>query len=97
MSWESSINAFKSYLKIERSLSDNSILAYIRDVKKFADYAINLELSELKIERKDISNFLVLILKEGAFASHERRWQGDGVDVGVLQSLSHQRDHRASR
>jgi len=51
MSWESSIKAFKSYLKIERSLSDNSIVAYTRDIKKFADYAINLELSESKIER----------------------------------------------
>jgi len=73
MSWESSINAFKSYLKIERSLSDNSILAYIRDVKKFADYAINLELSELKIERKDISNFLVLLKKSNISARSQAR------------------------
>lgn len=73
MSWESSINAFKSYLKIERSLSDNSILAYIRDVKKFADYAIDLELSELKIERKDISNFLVLLKKSNISARSQAR------------------------
>ncbi|MDG1283865.1 MAG: site-specific tyrosine recombinase XerD [Flavobacteriales bacterium] len=73
MSWESSINAFKSYLKIERSLSDNSVLAYIRDVKKFADYAINLELSELKIERKDISNFLVLLKKSNISARSQAR------------------------
>ena len=73
MSWESSINAFKSYLKIERSLSDNSILAYIRDVKKFADYSINLELSELKIERKDISNFLVLLKKSNISARSQAR------------------------
>ena len=73
MSWESSINAFKSYLKIERSLSDNSILAYIRDVKKFADYAINLELSELKIERKDISNFLVILKKSNISARSQAR------------------------
>jgi len=73
MSWESSINAFKSYLKIERSLSDNSILAYIRDVKKFADYAINLELNELKIERKDISNFLVLLKKSNISARSQAR------------------------
>jgi len=73
MSWESSINAFKSYLKIERSLSDNSILAYIRDVKKFADYAINLELSELKIERKDISTFLVLLKKSNISARSQAR------------------------
>ena len=68
MSWESSIKAFKSYLKIERSLSDNSIVAYTRDIKKFADYAINLELSESKIERNDISNFLVLLKKSNISA-----------------------------
>lgn len=73
MSWESTIKGFKSYLKIERSLSDNSILAYIRDVKKFADYAINLELSELKIERKDISNFLVLLKKSNISARSQAR------------------------
>ena len=64
MSWETSIKGFKSYLQIERSLSDNSVLAYIRDVKKFANYAIPLELSELNIARENISNFLAEIQKE---------------------------------
>ena len=73
MSWESSIKAFKSYLKIERSLSDNSIVAYTRDIKKFADYAINLELSESKIERNDISNFLVLLKKSNISARTQAR------------------------
>ena len=73
MSWESSIKAFKSYLKIERSLSDNSIVAYTRDIKKFADYAINLELSESKIERNDISNFLVLLKKSNISARSQAR------------------------
>ena len=73
MSWESSIKAFKSYLKIERSLSDNSIVAYTRDIKKFADYAINLKLSESKIERNDISNFLVLLKKSNISARSQAR------------------------
>jgi integrase/recombinase XerD len=73
MSWESSIKAFKSYLKIERSLSDNSIVAYTRDIKKFADYAINLDLSESKIERNDISNFLVLLKKSNISARSQAR------------------------
>ena len=58
MSWETSIKGFKSYLQIERSLSDNSVQAYTSDVKKFANYAIPLNLSELKITRENISNFL---------------------------------------
>ena len=66
MSRESSIKAFKSYLKIERSLSDNSIVAYTRDIKKFADYAINLELSESKIERNDTIGINCSIVARGA-------------------------------
>ena len=58
MSWGKSIKGFKSYLQIERSLSDNSVQAYIRDVKKFANYAIPIELSELNVSRVDIINFL---------------------------------------
>jgi integrase/recombinase XerD len=38
MSWEKEIKAFGYYLKIERSLSENSILAYTRDINKLADF-----------------------------------------------------------
>jgi integrase/recombinase XerD len=38
MSWEKEIKAFGYYLKIERSLSENSILAYARDINKLADF-----------------------------------------------------------
>ena len=34
MSWEKEIKAFGYYLKIERSLSENSILAYRQDIQK---------------------------------------------------------------
>ena len=40
--WPELIRNFKAFLKLERSLSDNSIEAYIRDVKKLHEY---LELS----------------------------------------------------
>tara|TARA_B100000214_G_scaffold226576_1_gene165024 strand:- start:161 stop:1054 length:894 start_codon:yes stop_codon:yes gene_type:complete len=58
MSWEKSIKDFKSYLKIERSLSENSVQAYIRDIKKFANYAYCLDLNELQVKREHISSFL---------------------------------------
>ena len=73
MSWETSIKGFKSYLQIERSLSDNSVQAYIRDVKKFANYAIPLELSELKVTRVDISNFLAQINQEDISSRSQAR------------------------
>ncbi len=73
MSWDTSIKGFKSYLQIERSLSDNSVQAYTRDVKKFANYAIPLELSELKITRENISNFLSEIKDKGISARSQAR------------------------
>ena len=38
MSWEKEIKAFGYYLKIERSLSENSILAYRQDIQKLANF-----------------------------------------------------------
>jgi integrase/recombinase XerD len=73
MSWEKSIKGFKSYLQIERSLSDNSVQAYIRDIKKFASYAIPLGLNELKISRKNISDFLTELKKDNISARSQAR------------------------
>ncbi len=73
MSWKTSIKGFKSYLQIERSLSENSVQAYIRDIKKFADYAIPLELSELNITRENISNFLTNLKDENISARSQAR------------------------
>ena len=73
MSWESSIKGFKSYLQIERSLSDNSVQAYIRDIKKFANYAIPLKLNELKIQRKNISDFLAELKDDEIAARSQAR------------------------
>jgi integrase/recombinase XerD len=38
MDWKSSIKGFKAYLKLERSLSENSIDAYMRDINKLLEY-----------------------------------------------------------
>jgi len=73
MSWELSIKGFKSYLQIERSLSDNSVQAYIRDIKKFANYAIPLKLNELKIQRENISDFLAELKDDGIAARSQAR------------------------
>jgi integrase/recombinase XerD len=73
MSWETSIKGFKSYLQIERSLSDNSVQAYIRDIKKFASYAIPLNLNELKITRENISDFLAELKSDSISARSQAR------------------------
>ncbi|MFO8002594.1 MAG: site-specific tyrosine recombinase XerD [Marinilabilia sp.] len=38
MNWESEINGFKDYLKVEKGLSDNSIHAYITDLYKLVHF-----------------------------------------------------------
>lgn len=73
MSWQTSIKGFKSYLQIERSLSENSVQAYIRDVKKLASYAISIDLDELSITRKNISDFLNILKEQRISARSQAR------------------------
>ena len=49
--WISLINDYKSYLKLERSLSPNSVEAYIRDIEKLKTYA---DIQQLNIEPQEI-------------------------------------------
>ena len=60
MNWESYINGFKSYLKLERSLSDNSVEAYTHDINKltqFLEYK-KYSLSPAEIKLKQLQEFL---------------------------------------
>ena len=73
MSWEKSIKEFKSYLKIERSLSDNTIDSYLRDVQKLAKFSVDKDLNELKITKAEVKEFIVEINKEGISARSQSR------------------------
>ncbi len=58
--WSSYINGYKSYLQLEKSLSVNSIEAYIHDVNKFSQYLDfnNLNLPPQKAELHHFQDFL---------------------------------------
>jgi integrase/recombinase XerD len=58
--WSSYINGYKAYLQLEKSLSVNSVEAYIHDVKKFTQYLdfISLNLSPEKIGLHHFQDFL---------------------------------------
>ena len=58
MSWENSIKEFKYYLKVERSLADNSVNAYIRDISKLADFGSKIKVNELNISVNEIREFI---------------------------------------
>ena len=75
MSWKNYINGFRSYLMLERSLSENSVEAYTRDVNKLVDYlSINgIKKSPKELTSKDISNFIQWIVKFGISANSQAR------------------------
>ena len=73
MSWERSIKEFKSYLKIERSLSNNTVDAYLRDIKKLQKFAEEKNISDIDITSDDIKEFIVFINKDEISARSQSR------------------------
>jgi len=73
--WQSYIKHFKNYLRLERSFSDNSVQAYIRDTEKLAEYlelaAINL--SPVDIEEEHLLAFLKYLSELGLSAHTQAR------------------------
>jgi integrase/recombinase XerD len=60
MSWEEAIKIFLNYLKLERSLSHNTLDAYKLDVQKFYNFIKYLEkpILPFEIKRADVEEFL---------------------------------------
>lgn len=75
MSWQSYIKGFKSYLQLEKSLSANSIEAYLRDVGKLANYIetekLNLNVDDVKLEH--LEGFVKAIHELGFDAHSQAR------------------------
>lgn len=67
MSWSSYIKGFSAYLRLERSLSVNSIDAYVRDISKYASWiqALDDPLLPENVPRETISHFIQDIHKMG--------------------------------
>jgi len=63
--WERYIKQFVHYLKIERSLAENSILAYQQDVDKLKDACIAQQLSPLSVSTADLKNFVAVLYDLG--------------------------------
>jgi integrase/recombinase XerD len=73
--WSSFIKGYKAYLQLEKSLSVNSVDAYVHDVHKFAQYLdfANLNLSPEKIELHHFQDFLKWINELGMTARTQAR------------------------
>ena len=74
MKWETAINDFKNYLKIERGLSDNSIVSYENDIIKLSNFILNKNksISPLKVSPDLIKEFIYSISKSISSSSQSR-------------------------
>lgn len=75
MNWESSIIQFRNYLKLERSLSDNSITAYEADIRKFVTYLDikKVNISPINTSLQNLKDFLEWINELGLNARSQAR------------------------
>ncbi len=73
MSWTLIIKQFENYLRLERSMSGNSVEAYARDVKKLEEYFLSVgkSVAPAAVTGRDVSDFLVF-MNELGLAPHSQ-------------------------
>lgn len=73
--WETLIKQFKNYLKLERSLAENSIEAYLSDISKLRQFFEIKERAVLpsKVTQQDLVDFLEFITELGMSAFTQAR------------------------
>jgi len=75
LNWDSYIKQFGQYLKLERSLSQNSIEAYVRDVEKLKQFMelSGAKTSPLKTSSKELQKFIHYVNELGMSAYSQAR------------------------
>lgn len=73
--WQQYKKGFKAYLQLEKSLSDNSVEAYLRDVDKLTEYllATDNKKNPDEIELKDLQNFVKWVAELGMTPTSQAR------------------------
>jgi len=73
--WKADILGFKAYLKLEKSLSQNSIAAYLQDIEKLMQFLEfkNYQLSPAQIDLKTLREFLQWVNELGMSARTQAR------------------------
>ena len=76
MTWDEKIYDFENYLKFERNFSDNTLDAYLRDIRKLKDYAEEtlLQSGPLEISYEQIQEYLFQLSKEQFSERTQARW-----------------------
>ena len=75
MIWQNYINGFKAYLKLEKSLSTNSVEAYIHDIEKLSQFfdLKNKNISPEKVTLSELQDFIKWINELGLTATSQAR------------------------
>ena len=73
--WEPVKKGFKAYLQLEKSLADNSVEAYLRDVDKLTEFlqSQNKLVAPDQVQLKDLQQFLQFITELGMTATSQAR------------------------
>jgi len=73
--WEPYKKGFKAYLQLEKSLSDNSVEAYLHDIEKLTSFLqqTNHLRTPQQVERKDLEQFVKWISELGMTAGSQAR------------------------
>lgn len=75
MGWDTYVKGFKAFLSIEKSLSKNSVEAYLRDVNKLIQYfeIHHLEPSPEEVKYNELQDFIQWINKMGVSVRSQAR------------------------
>jgi integrase/recombinase XerD len=75
MNWEITIKGFRAYMMLERSLSANTIEAYVRDLSKFKQYfeLTEKEVNPDQVKGEDIEGFIFWLNELGLGARSQAR------------------------
>ena len=73
--WESYKRGFKAFLQLERSLSDNSVEAYLHDIVKLTQFLVQEKISKSpeEINLDDLHNFIRWVAELGMTPSSQAR------------------------
>jgi len=73
--WEPYKKGFKAYLQLEKSLSDNSVQAYLHDIEKLTEFLQQSKRSKTpaEVELKDLEKFLKWIAELGITSASQAR------------------------
>lgn len=72
--WNKTIQAYKTYIRLEKNLSDNSVEAYIRDITVFENFVLRMyDVPPTAVEEYMIERFLVHLLEKRHKKSSQAR------------------------